>query len=78
MELTGFAGQIIGWLILTIAYTTIILGLYAFVSWILIDIVITWVVRLTKNWKVIVQFIYYRKAFLRWYKENKDSIEDSE
>lgn len=76
MHLTGIAGQIVGFAVLVVAYTIIILGLYVAVYWILIEWIGRAVLRATKAYSVFIQYVYNRKRFKKWLKDQNNQPHD--
>lgn len=72
MHFTGIAGEVLGFLVLCVAYAIILTGLFWTVYYILIEILLRKCAEAVGVYKVLVQFIIYRREFLKWLKNRNE------
>jgi len=65
--------QIIVFLFNVTFFTSLFLGLFCIWSWFIVDVLIRKSLLWLKVYKNIVCYIYNRKAFHRWYKEQEQN-----
>jgi hypothetical protein len=74
MELTGIAGNIVGWAVIIIAYAIVITGIFCVAHYFLFDILLRKVCQWFKVWHRLIQFIYLRKDFLEWVRNKEKKL----
>lgn len=70
LEITGILGWVFTFTILLSSIVTMVLGVWLLWEKFLWDYLITRIFKALKCWKLFIQFIYYRKQFLKWKSKN--------
>ena len=74
MQFSGLAGEIVGWIVVIVAYAIVAAGIFNIVYYLLIEILLRKSLQYLKIYKRLTEFFYYYHSFMEWrkVKENED------